>query len=212
MITKHRRYNKKRKGGEQRRVRTQTRHRYQFITNHRTYRIQKSRTEAILHPVQSDEEAAELAKAYITEDKQIEGERWRYIRGYSSYIISDYGRIMGTSDHKLKSCDYKYRIVNGKKVYTSVQTRLYDDRGHLTNVYVHRLVAATFIKNTDRVHRFDVHHINVNPIDNRAVNLMWVSRAEHKDIHAEIRKLDSKATFDDLKQIAESIAGKQIIF
>lgn len=46
---------------------------------------------------------------------------------------------------------------------------------------VHRLVADAYIPNPEN--KPIVHHINGNPKDNRASNLLWVTAQEHKEIH-----------------------------
>lgn len=46
-----------------------------------------------------------------------------------------------------------------------------------TPLYVHRLVAKAFIKNPEKLPQVD--HINGNKVDNRMVNLRWVTVSEN---------------------------------
>ena len=46
---------------------------------------------------------------------------------------------------------------------------------------VHRLVAEAFLPNPDNLTQ--IHHLNHDRKDNRIQNLMWVSKAGHRDEH-----------------------------
>ena len=59
------------------------------------------------------------------------------------------------------------------------------------NESCHVLVALTWIgpQRRDRNgHVYEVHHLNGNPKDNRAQNLIWLSRAEHRRFDAALKK------------------------
>ena len=71
---------------------------------------------------------------------------------------------------------------------------------------VSRLVAETWL---DLPHdyfkkRYEIHHINGDPLDNRAENLFWVEKRYHKTIHSlkKIKRLDNEK---------KSIVNKSII-
>jgi len=50
--------------------------------------------------------------------------------------------------------------------------------------YVYRLVADTWVENTDKKKRNIVHHINNDGYNNEAKNLIWVTAEEHAKIHS----------------------------
>lgn len=92
-------------------------------------------------------------------------ERWKRIKGYDSYEVSDRGRI--------KSNVYKEpRIL---KTWTNQHGHQYvgitDNRGNKKKVLVHRMVAETFIDNPNNYPI--VRHLNDIPDDNRVRNLAW---------------------------------------
>jgi len=49
--------------------------------------------------------------------------------------------------------------------------------------YVYRLVAETWLENPNHELYNTVHHISNNGMDNRKENLMWVTKAQHAQIH-----------------------------
>lgn len=132
----------------------------------------------------------EEAKGYID---YIEGEVWKVIPNYSRYLISNYGRIFGFERNAIK----KVKKYNGHRYLI---TRLYDDSGKLSNsIAIHRLVAEAFCSNFDPEHKTEVHHINVNSLDNRADNLVWLTPKEHREVHRRLRALRKQA--DELAKI-----------
>ena len=54
-------------------------------------------------------------------------------------------------------------------------------RGHNKTVLMHRLIAYAFCPNERRL--TIVHHVNGNKKDNRACNLLYVTAAEHAELH-----------------------------
>ena len=56
---------------------------------------------------------------------------------------------------------------------------------------IHRIVAKAFIPNPEN--KKEVHHIDVNPYNNNADNLMWVTNREHNDIHKRLGKFQKSA-------------------
>ena len=67
-------------------------------------------------------------------------------------------------------------------------TRLYDDSGVLSNsLYIHRLVAEVFCFNPDLENKTEVHHKDVNSLNNRADNLIWLTPEEHREIHKQLK-------------------------
>ena len=98
---------------------------------------------------------------------------WKDIPNYPGYQAAPDGRVrLAETDPILKP-----RKAVGKP-YLQVYVRLGDKR---VKRYVHQLVALTFIdKLPDQT---EVHHIDGDPVNNRADNLMWASKTTHLAIH-----------------------------
>ena len=117
----------------------------------------------------------------------IEGEIWKVIPNYSSYLISNYGRIFGFARKAVKN-------IKKNKGHRYLTTRLYDDNGVFSNsMYIHRLVAEAFCENDDPQNKTVVHHRNINSLDNRADNLIWMTEEEHNKLHSERRAKRNEA-------------------
>ena len=144
--------------------------------------------------------------AKIPENLKIEGEKWDTVPYFSAYIISDNGRIMGTSDKNTYPKYRKRKSEDTEKVIQAMQTRLVDDFEHrLKNVDVHRLVASVFVPNDDPAKKTHVHHLDCDPENNRASNLMWVTVLQHQTIHNRINAFKRKQgsiTVEEMRAIA----------
>ena len=101
------------------------------------------------------------------------GEVWKTVPGYSRYKVSTYGRVWTCYHGKImkpQKCGKKYPSLN-------VRT----DEGKMRSVYVHRLVAQTFLPNPCGFDTID--HIDENHDNNRVDNLRWISRRENMEAH-----------------------------
>jgi hypothetical protein len=95
-------------------------------------------------------------------------ETWKIPDGVTKWELSSLGRRRRLNTGKIipvcevqPASTYNRVTINGKRKY------------------LHRVVADTFVENT-RPHAYDrVDHINMNPRDNRAENLRWVTPAEN---------------------------------
>lgn len=119
---------------------------------------------------------------------------YKPIKNYEGiYEVSESGKVRSVD----RTVEYKNgKIVNykGKDLKPSMDTAGYaivylSKNGIRKTIAVHRLVAQTFLSNSENLP--EVHHLNHNINDNRAENLRWVTRAEQRDEHW--RKAQSKA-------------------
>lgn len=102
--------------------------------------------------------------------EEFDGEKWKEIKGYPNYFVSNYGKVK----HYLKR--YKcYRLLNpsenqlSKRYYVGIEQK---------KLQVARLVAHAFVNGYSETNN-TVDHINNNFQDNRACNLQWVSQSEN---------------------------------
>lgn len=128
-------------------------------------------------------------------------EEWKKIDGFEDYEVSNLGRIRSIRKNKI----LKTHIKNGYEYIG-----LYKNKVHVI-VRVHRIVAKEFILNPEN--KPAVNHINGNKLDNRVINLEWVTNSENM-IHAfqnELHKpVDKKITSENGKKLWENY-GKAYI-
>ena len=87
---------------------------------------------------------------------------------FSHYLVSNMGRVLSTwrkNSHILKP----YIVSAGYKV-----VKLTDDDGNEHQLYVHRLVAQSFIANPDNLP--EINHKDEDKLNNRPDNLEWCDR------------------------------------
>lgn len=107
----------------------------------------------------------------------ISGEQWVVAIGYQYYMISNFGRVYSFKHKKI----LKYDV----HADNYLEVKLKRNDGKFEHVKVHRLVARAFINNPEQ--KPIVHHIDCDPANNKADNLMWVTKDEHKEIHRRLR-------------------------
>ncbi|MFZ4797061.1 MAG: NUMOD4 motif-containing HNH endonuclease [Bacteroidia bacterium] len=114
----------------------------------------------------------------ITSEKlNLENEIWVDIVGYPEFVgyvkVSNYGRVKSTvlGRHKKE----KIRKFNYHR-FGYLQMPL-SANGKRKNIYVHRLVATSFIDNP--FNKPDVNHKDGNKLNNNVENLEWVTHSEN---------------------------------
>lgn len=119
-------------------------------------------------------------KVYSIDDiEPLNGEQWKEIdNSGGNYFISNMGRIKSYKGYTAKllsqaTSDNGYKRVNADFFGT----------GTTANFTVHRLVAEYFVKKPNKPMCNVVHHKDFNSLNNKATNLQWVTKEEHKEIH-----------------------------
>lgn len=112
-----------------------------------------------------------------------DGEQWEYVQRLTDdrvgdcFLVSSSGRVFDCDKQKfrkqyLDDNDGGYLCVSFPQCPKSFK-----------NYKSHRLVAMAFVVNPDPGHKTEAHHVNGIRTDNRAINLLWVSRSEHRALH-----------------------------
>lgn len=107
----------------------------------------------------------------------LDGEKWAQIKGYP-YLISNLGRVYGIE---------KGHIEKGYIIKTGYHYAELYLNGKRKRFKVSHLVAQAFCKGYEEGKH--VHHINRKCSDDRALNLLPCTPAEHKAIHALYKQL-----------------------
>lgn len=111
------------------------------------------------------------------------------------YAVTNKGRVLNlTRGTELTQS-------NAAHGYKQVGLRLID--GDISE-RVHILVAMSFCQN--RLLKSEVHHIDGNPLNNWAVNLLWLTKEEHRQAH---KLLDNAKLTNDYSEYNRFIDDKQ---
>lgn len=102
-------------------------------------------------------------KNIIYDDNNVK-ERWKNIPGYSKYKVSNLGRVMNLDSKK-----YLYGYNMDKGGYIQKMINLYDDKGRIHGILLHRLVYSTFKGKLSS--DISIDHIDGNFLNNRLNNL-----------------------------------------
>ena len=101
-----------------------------------------------------------------------EQEVWKLIRGWPKYEVSTLGEIRLTDTHQLVP---QWNHTGRDTTYKRVTLR---QGGRRKNFRVHRLVAAAFIPNPERLPEVD--HKDGDPFNNNVNNLEWVTASQNR--------------------------------
>lgn len=66
---------------------------------------------------------------------------------------------------------------------------------------VHAIIAETFLEKPQTTEKLVVHHINLNPQDNNAENLVYLTHKEHRQLHSQLNRFDKNLVL--LKETTE---------
>jgi hypothetical protein len=108
---------------------------------------------------------------------------------FKNYYVNDLGELFSTK----KSNKAKLAPFTTKKGYLRIEL-------NAKKYFVHRLVALAFIPNPDN--KPFVNHINGVKIDNRPINLEWVTNQENKK-HAALNGLTAKGIDNGQSKLLE---------
>ena len=139
--------------------------------------------------------------------EDLEGEVWRWIRGYEGlYQISNYGRL---KSFPRKGTGKEIKILRPKlkkNGYLEISLR---KKGVRKSYSIHRLVAEAFIPNPEN--KPHVNHKDGNKFDNYFENLEWVTQLENMEhakntglIKSGVENPNAKLTEEQVHQIREN--------
>jgi hypothetical protein len=150
-------------------------------------------------------------------------ENWKKINGFDGYEVSDQGHVRSIPREIISSRGQKYRLpgktlkpCNCGKGYLRV---CLSKNGHISEVYIHKLVAEAFLPQDDTVtsgDRLIVNHIDGNKHNNIISNLEWVTYSENNQ-HAYDTGLkargenfyNAKLTAEDVDEIRKGVGTVQ---
>lgn len=122
-----------------------------------------------------------------------EDEVIKQITKYNSngrYYISNYGYV-------ITLCFNRWSIKKPEKDKDGYLVVGLWYNGHRKKKAIHQLVAEAFVNNPAPKEKTQIHHIDFNPINNKASNLMYVSPSEHRQIHEKHKREINKPAEKD---------------
>lgn len=144
-------------------------------------------------------------------------EVWKDIDGFPGYQVSDLGRVRSYWNHA-RNMEREPHIVIGTKDKDGYPRVHLHRNVRSVNIFVHRLVAKTFITNPEN--KQQVNHINGVKDDNRVENLEWCTTNENRQ-HAydtglqkppgekPVRIVETGEAFKSITECARHIDGDE---
>jgi hypothetical protein len=99
------------------------------------------------------------------------------LEGYEHYLISEDGKVYNTLSTQRKLLHTPNELKSYPNKNTGYYTVVLRNGIKAKSMYVHRLVASTYIKNP--LNLPEVNHINHNKYDNSVSNLEWVTKKQN---------------------------------
>ena len=112
-------------------------------------------------------------------------EIWKQIKDFPDYDVSNLGRVRSRRRSRITFLSF-YETEAGYLVVYLLPKKVEGQLSKRKKVKVHRLVCEYFCK--DFSDEKEVHHKNFIRFDNRADNLIALSKQEHRKLHTQIRK------------------------
>ena len=115
-------------------------------------------------------------------------EIWKPVKDYENlYLVSNLGKVKSLD--RITRNNHATFIKKGRILKNNINNKgyeyLYLKRGKESKkIYVHRLVAETFIPNPNN--KKEVNHIDCNPLNNNVSNLEWVTHKENMGYMAKL--------------------------
>ncbi|QEO57601.1 antA/AntB antirepressor family protein [Francisella marina] len=135
----------------------------------------------------------ELAKLIKQNFQKHKDEEFKIIKGYSNYVVSNYGRIISLRYNKQNII--KERIVQ-KNRNGYIMVDLFDDNKKTRLLSVHRLVAKAFLKKD--TNRNCVNHIDGDRGNNHISNLEWCNNSENTKHSYDVTKNQDYSRLSDI--------------
>jgi len=147
----------------------------EFLRTHYLEMLDEELSMRLNRPVGSIKKKRErlgLLRFYQEPVAAIAGESWKPLLNHPEYFISDRGRVR-TNSGLVKT------YANDRRVQLTIRRR---DRQFVT-YNLSRLVALLFCNPPLNWVEMDVHHIDLNSMNNSDYNLEWLSEKDHQRKH-----------------------------
>ena len=135
-------------------------------------------------------------------------EIWKQVKGFPQYEVSTYGRVRRPNGQWNGEKRYETYGADHGNGYKKIS--LWYGHKKFKSVYVHRIVAETFIPNPNN--KPCVNHIDCNPANNHVENLEWCTKKENSEWMKKLGR--NKRTPEWIKHHHDSVIqyqGKAVI-